>query len=898
MLQRLARDSKKRSPSDRKRAGNRPLTAAVLPEMLESRILFSVPAGFQDVQIGTPTGGSASVSGNTINLSGQGNDLYGTSDAFHYVYESLTGNGSISIEVTGIGPSNSGDESAGLDLRSSLATDAANMFVAINDRGQLYVNDRTTDGGNGTNIGAPAYGASPPFYIQLTRSGSTVSAAYSFSGSSFITYSSDTLTLPSTVLIGLAVVSNDPNTLATGNYSLSSLDVVGNTGPTASVTTAPTLDGPQLTPADFTVTYNDTNGNITAATIDSSNLLVTGPGGYSEPATLVSTGLTDGPTIAATYSAPDITASGTYTVNMNASQVEDSNSAFVPAGSIGTFTDNADTTPPTATLSSAPTLTTPGTSTYSFAVTYSDDDAVSAATIENTSVIVTAPDSSTIPATLTSTGLTSGSTVVATYSISSPTSNGTYTVDVGSTPVTDLAANDEALGAIGTFTVNLPGSISGTVKSTGAAPLSGRQVFLDTNDNGTFDTGEPTTTTDSSGYFTFTGLAAGTYHVVQVPNTGDTLTTPSTGEQDVTVVGDQTSTANFIDTVPATGVISGAVLNVNQTPIGNATVFLDTNNNGVLDTGETSTTTNSSGAYSFTALPGGVYTVAEVVPAGDQAASPTTAARSVTLTNGATVNGVNFEDTTLNDSTATANLSGTYTSSFPVAVLPGAKATTSVQITNTGSSTVRQKIAITLVATTDGTLENTVGTIGTTTVFLHVKAGKSQTAHLKFKYPSGLAAGSYQIVAVIDSGNAVAGTNKLTNFVVSPAITIAPAFVDLTGTFKTVPKKASIGKSTSVSILVDNAGNSIAKGKISVAVYESSTPSLTGATLLGTFSNLGISIKGGGHETLTSSTKVPSTATTGTNYLLAVLNTTNSITESNTANNTVVPSASQKTTFS
>lgn len=890
--------SKKLSRSDRKRARNRAIPRAI-PEMLESRILFSLPAGFQDTDIGTPTGGSASVSSNTLTVNGQGTDVgYGLTDGFHFVYESLTGDGSISVELTGLTPSNSGNSNAGLDLRSSLATDASTMMIGNNDQGLTYVNDRTTDGGNGTNIAFPNLDFGTPTYMQLSRSGSTITASVSDDGSTWYQVAQDTLTLPSTVLIGFAVDSHDNTTLATGTYDLSTLDVVGNNGPTASVTTAPTLIGPQLNPSDFTVTYTDNNANIDATTIDNNNILVTGPNGYSEPATLVSTGLTNASTVAATYSVPDITDAGTYQVNMGSSQVEDVNSTPVPAGNIGTFMDATDVTPPTAALTSAPTLTTTGTSTYSFNVTFSDDDAVDASTINSTSVDVTAPDSSTIPATLVSTGLTSGPSVVATYSITSPTTNGTYTVDVGSTPITDLAGNAETTGSIGTFSVNLPGAIDGTLLSNTGTPLSGRQVFLDTNDNGVFDSGEPTTTTVSSGDYSFTGLAAGTYHVVQVPNAGDTVTTPSTGEQDVAVVGGQTSVANFTDTAPLTAVISGTVTNVDQTPISGATVFLDTNNNGVLDTGETSTATNSSGAYSFTGLAGGVYNVAEIVPAGDQAANPSTASRPVTLADAGTTSGVNFDDTVANSSSSTVDLSGTFTSTFPGSVVGGVKGTATLKITNNGSGAVKQKVGVTLVATTDGTLENSVATIGTTTVSLNLKGGKSQTAHLAFNYPSGLAAGSYQIVAVIDSGNAVAETNKLNNFVVSPAITIAPAFVDLTGTFSKVPTKATIGKSTSVSILVDNAGNSIAKGKVSIALYESATPSLTGATLLGTFSNKAISIKGNGHETVTLAGKLPSTATAGTEYFVAVLNTTNSITESNTANNTVVPSASQTTTFS
>ncbi len=53
------------------------------------------------------------------------------------------------------------------------------------------------------------------------------------------------------------------------------------------------------------------------------------------------------------------------------------------------------------------------------------------------------------------------------------------------------------------------------------------------------------------------------------------------------------------------------------------TVYLDANNNGVLDAGEISTTTAADGSYAFTGLAPGTYTVAEVVPAGWQQTYPT-----------------------------------------------------------------------------------------------------------------------------------------------------------------------------------------------------------------------------------------------------------------------------------
>jgi hypothetical protein len=62
------------------------------------------------------------------------------------------------------------------------------------------------------------------------------------------------------------------------------------------------------------------------------------------------------------------------------------------------------------------------------------------------------------------------------------------------------------------------------------------------------------------------------------------------------------------------------------------TIYLDQNNNGQLDTGETSTLTDDNGNYSFTNLAAGTHTVAEVMQPGWQQTSPGTV--SVAVTNG------------------------------------------------------------------------------------------------------------------------------------------------------------------------------------------------------------------------------------------------------------------------
>ncbi|MGN6505232.1 MAG: SdrD B-like domain-containing protein, partial [Tepidisphaeraceae bacterium] len=59
----------------------------------------------------------------------------------------------------------------------------------------------------------------------------------------------------------------------------------------------------------------------------------------------------------------------------------------------------------------------------------------------------------------------------------------------------------------------------------GEIGAAGKVVFLDTNNNGHLDAGETSTTTDSTGNFSFTGLSAGTYHVRRVFPSGYTYST-------------------------------------------------------------------------------------------------------------------------------------------------------------------------------------------------------------------------------------------------------------------------------------------------------------------------------------------------------------------------------------
>ncbi|MDA1048952.1 MAG: hypothetical protein O3C40_00530 [Planctomycetota bacterium] len=155
----------------------------------------------------------------------------------------------------------------------------------------------------------------------------------------------------------------------------------------------------------------------------------------------------------------------------------------------------------------------------------------------------------------------------------------------------------------------------------GEQGLPGWTIFLDTNNNGSLDTGEANAVTDGNGDYSFSNLGPGTYRVREV------------------------SQANFSQSTAAIDIVASSGTNVTNADLGNVegavikgtkfvdvngngtrdtgdnglpgwTIFLDTNGNGTLDGGEVSDTTDSNGDYEFAPLTAGTYRVREVPQAG------------------------------------------------------------------------------------------------------------------------------------------------------------------------------------------------------------------------------------------------------------------------------------------
>ncbi len=839
------------------------------------------PAGYQESDIGvvgTPGSSGYDSANGVFNVSGAGNDIFGSDDAFHYVYTPLTGNGSFVVEQTQVIAADSTAPS-GIDLRSSLASDAANMFLADEPGGDVIVNDRTTDGGTGGNL---LSSSNPlPSWLKLTRSGDTVTAFTSSDGTNFTQVATDTLTLGSTVYVGLAVASHDPSTLAIASFQ--NVSLVGTDAPTATLTTAPTVTEVSSSPYDFTVTYGD-NFGVNASTLSDSNLVVTGPGGYSQTATLVTTGLTNNTTLAATYSVPTPVTDGTYTVTANANSVFNVSSLALAAGAVGTFTVSIpiDAVAPTATLSDRPPVTS-ATAPYVFSVTYTDNLGVEAAGLSNNNILVTGPNGYSQLATLLTTGLTDGPSLTAQYSVPAPSASGTYTISMQANQVIDLSGNPVAAGSLGTinssFTPGAQLSNAPTITTTRTTPYPFTVTYsgaLPINTS-TFGNGN-VTVTGPGGYsqaatFVSSGGSEGNSfaanYTVPAPTVNGTYTVTLNSSQVSDTSNNPVSggvVGTFVQNVPIPGSIAGSVVSsLNNTGIAGRTLTLSTGATAVTD---------SNGNFSFANVIAGTYTVTETLPTGVVSTDPTSDIRTVVVTAGAATTGVTFANLPAPAATG-PDLTATLVSKTPSAVVGGSAGTMVVKITNIGSAIATGTGSVSLLISPSGLLSASNTVVATaSTGALKLKTNASKTLSIKFTYPTSLASGSYKLIGVANSTDSIAETNFANNSASSSAITIAPAFTSLAGQITKTPKTLVHGKSGSATVTVTNSGNVASTASLSISLYESPVASFqSGDILLGTLTRPRNNIKAsGGKTSFPVNFKVPSTVTSGNEFIVAVLN--------------------------
>ena len=118
----------------------------------------------------------------TFTVKGAGADVWGTADALHYAYTTLTGDGSIAARV--VSTSNTAAwVKAGVMIRASLDTGSAQAFMLVSYSKGLAFQRRLVTGGTSTS--SPGVLAGAPYWVRLVRIRDTLLGYASLDGTNW-----------------------------------------------------------------------------------------------------------------------------------------------------------------------------------------------------------------------------------------------------------------------------------------------------------------------------------------------------------------------------------------------------------------------------------------------------------------------------------------------------------------------------------------------------------------------------------------------------------------------------------------------------------------------------------------------------------------------------------------
>jgi hypothetical protein len=231
---------------------------------------------------------------------------------------------------------------------------------------------------------------------------------------------------------------------------------------------------------------------------------------------------------------------------------------------------------------------------------------------------------------------------------------------------------------------------------------------------------------------------------------------------------------------------------------------------------------------------------------------------------------------------------------LPSQALSGDSGNLTTVVTNLGNSPAVGLIDVEFFLSSDGTID--AGDIPLGGFFdksIKLASGASKTFSYNAQIPDGISADDYQVLVRVDGKDNILETHEDNNVAAAAKIVhVDERFIDLAGQFQkaTLPKIGIPNDVLKFKVPIQNLGNTAAVGDIDVDFYLSLDQTVSPGTdvLLKSLSDVSISIDPNGQQFITASAPIPATVLGGTFYILADIDSSNTITESNEANNTAV----------
>jgi TolB protein len=177
----------------------------------------------------------------TFSLTGSGENIWGTEDAFFYLWRKVAGDVTLRTGVRWEGKGRHPHRKAGWMIRAGLAADAAYIDAVLHGNGLISMQFRTVKGGPTSEVQSPSGG---PGTMTLERTGDQVSLSIMTEDGQVHPVGTVTVELKGDLYAGLVVCSHDSTTEETAVFSNVEFDQTGDVPPEKRVveSTLETLD--------------------------------------------------------------------------------------------------------------------------------------------------------------------------------------------------------------------------------------------------------------------------------------------------------------------------------------------------------------------------------------------------------------------------------------------------------------------------------------------------------------------------------------------------------------------------------------------------------------------------------------------------------------------------------
>lgn len=183
--------------------------------------LLALPPRWRNQDVGDPDiAGSAGLQNDRFVVQASGSDIWGQSDAFHFVFREIEGDAEISARVYTIDETNTWAK-AGVMIRSSLEPASQHAMMAATGAAGMAFQWRSESGGSSSHQAATNVRA--PYWVKLKRKNNTLTGYESADGVNWRLVRQENIVMNAKAYFGLAVTSHQDGVLCRAQFEHVSL---------------------------------------------------------------------------------------------------------------------------------------------------------------------------------------------------------------------------------------------------------------------------------------------------------------------------------------------------------------------------------------------------------------------------------------------------------------------------------------------------------------------------------------------------------------------------------------------------------------------------------------------------------------------------------------------------